>query len=357
MTNRAMLALLAPMLTTSAIFAAEAPRINLETLDRAHPGWTMVEQSGDASSGAITAERIVWPMFYLRWVPIEDTGGTLSPKEAEKIVSGLWEGLVLDTPPEAKKVTLPQHEGFLIETTTSHGEMKNRYHVWACPQSGRVVVTDAALNTTVNAPTELQGWTTDMVSTVRCHPDAAVTEYRHLRRQYEVPGGEISYSMPQLWTAVEGYRVQKVFGGIDLAATSPASTPKDGQDLALASDALLRLYVTWRPITTDFPMSYDVLRQETEDFFKQRSSNMMINETRVSRDVWILEGRLRPPPLMTKVPPARDHLFRTWVWRKDSTLYLVAGTVGGLKFGRRILAQPLPAWNGVLEGMFQSILY
>ena len=354
---RFQLALLGPLLTTATILAADAPRINLETLERTHPGWTLVEQSGDAATGTIVAERIVWPMFYLRWIPIEQAGATLSAREAGKIVSGLWEGLEIDTPPEPRPVTLPQHEGFLVETTTRHGEMKNRYHVWACPQSGRVIVTDEVLNTTVNATPELQTWMTDMVSTVRCHPDAAIGEFRHLRKQYEVPGGEISYFMPQLWTGVEGYRVQKVFDGSDFAATSPAPTPKDGQDLALASDALLRLYVTWRPITADFPMSYDVLMHETEEFFRNRSANMMINENRVSNDVWVLDGRLRPGPMQTKVPPARDHLLRSWVWRKDGTLYLAAGTVGGLKFGRRNLAQPLAAWNGVLEGMFQSIIY
>lgn len=343
------------LLVAPPAFAAEMPRISLDTLDRIHPGWTVTEQSGDPNSGAIVAERVVWPMFYLHWFPIERTGETLSAGEAEKIVSKLWEGLSVDTPLKAAKIPLPAHEGFEIETTTSHGEMKTRYFVWACPASGRVFVADTILNTTVNAPQVLLDWQRDMARTVRCHAEAPVDEFQHLGKRYEVPGGGVSYAMPFLWAPIEGYRIQKTFGGYDFAATHPAVTPKEGQDLAIASDALLRVYLTWRPAPGDFPMNYDVLKQETEDFWRPRVENLMLEETRVIQDVWVVDGRVRPGPFGAPVPPARDHKFRGWFWRKDGRLYFAVGTIAGIRFGRRFPAQTLPVWDRVLDGMFLSI--
>lgn len=335
--------------------AAEMPRINLEALDRTHPGWTATEQSGDPNAGVIAAERIVWPMFYLHWFPIEKTGGTLGAGEAEKLVSELWQGLPHDGPLKAEKVLLPAHEGFQIETTTSHGEMRNRYYVWACPDSGRVFVADTILNTTVNAPQILLDWQRDMTRTVRCHAKAAVDQFPHLNKHYDVPGGGVSYAMPFLWAPIEGYRIQTSFGEHEFGPPHVAVTLKEGQDLALASDAMLRLYLTWRPSPDDFPMSYEVLKKETEDFWLSRAKDIMVEEMRAQGGIWIMEGRARLGPSGAQVPPARAHKFRSWLWRDKGKLYLAVGTIAGVRFGRRFPSQTVATWDRVLQEMLQSI--
>lgn len=341
--------------------AGQGPRINLETFTRHEAGWIPVDQTGDASKGSVTVERIVWPLFYLHWKPLEagqTAASTLGAADAEKAVRTLWDGLVIDGPLEPRPLALPAHEAMAFETTTGGGQTRNRYYVWACPQTGRVIVADTSVSLKIHAPRELLDVMRNMVRSVRCHADAPIEENPTLDRRYDVPDGDISYSHARVFAPVPGYRVQNVFGGHTFSREQPAVTKTLGQDLAVEAEAYKRLYLTWYP-SHDYPMSYDVIRQGVEDYWRDRSQNIMIFNTQYINDIWIADGMIQSNDPPGSVPPARHHKFRAWMWRRDGMTYFALGSIGAVRLGRRIMTGTFTQeeWNTKLEAMFQAIVY
>jgi hypothetical protein len=317
----------------------------------------VVEAKGDVKEGSQEYERDVWPMFYLHWRPLaEGAPREMSVEDAGKAVSGLWEGFTPDGPLQGRKVTLPQHEAVLFETTTSHGEMKTRYLVWACPESLRVLVADMNLSLKANAPDVLLDWQSDMAATVRCHAGAALGEFPHLASRYDIPGSDLSYAHPMDWVPVPGYKAQLAFDGADFTAARPDNTALAGQDLILASDAEERLYFAWGP-EPDYPMSYDVLRMKVEDYWRPRSEDLMITGTTVAGDIWIEDGLVRRRPDAAKIHLHRADWFRAWMWRKNGVTYLAVGQKAGVRFGRRDLRISREAREKLLDGLFGVIRY
>ncbi len=336
---------------------SKPPGISLDKLNGFAPGWTAVEAKGDAKEGSQEFERDVWPMFYLHWRPLaEGAPREMSVEDAGKLVSGLWEGFTLDGPLQGRNVTLPQHEAVLFETTTSHGEMKTRYFVWACPESLRVLVADMSLSLKANAPDVLLDWQSDMAATVRCHAGAALGEFPHLPLRYDIPGSDLSYAHPLDWVPVPGYKAQLAFGGADFTAARPHNTALEGQALILASDAVERLYFAWGP-EPDYPMSYDVLRMKVADHWRPRSENLMITGTSVAGDIWIADGLVK-----RRQDTAKPHLlpldwFRAWMWRKNGVTYLAVGQKAGVHLGRANPRISREERDKRLDRMFEAIQY
>src|SRR5262249_17576511 len=50
------------------------PHLQMQPLERTSPGWTLVENAGDATKGHVVIERVVWPLFYVHWRPLEGEG-------------------------------------------------------------------------------------------------------------------------------------------------------------------------------------------------------------------------------------------------------------------------------------------
>ena len=334
------------------------PHLHMEPLERTSPGWTLVENAGDATKGHVVIERIVWPLFYLHWRPLEGEGGVgkLTASKAVKEVEKLWSGITFDKALEAKKVSLPAHDGFVVEATTWHGEWKSRYFIWACPDSGRLFIADTNASLQVGAAGELLAIMEAMTRTVRCHPGAKVEPSAWLTKKREVEQTDIVYDMPFTWFRIDGYRVQNEFGkGEFSSATHPAPTKDQGQDLVLELDALRRLYVQWEP-APDSAMTFQALAEQVHAFWKERAQNLLPMGTRVSNDVWIMDGLVQVP-LPTSVPPQLRRKFRAWVWRKDGVSYMAAGEISGLRFGQRTMTEIQQISDQILEELYESIDY
>ena len=333
--------------------------IHLEVLDRTAKGWTVVENTGDATTGRTTVERVVWPLFYLHWRPLAADGGVgdkLSVAEAEKAIAGLWEGMTYDQPLKGKKISMPSHDGVLIETTTSHGGWKSRYFVWACPESGRLFIADTNANLQVSAPDALLTLMEEMARTVRCHEKAKVEQYPWAKKQRQIENTDISYGIPFAWSPVAGYRVQKVFAtGEFSAAEHPAVTSAQGQDLVLELDSLRRLFLMWEP-APDAAMTFDTLIERVHAFWREHAINILPQGTRVSNDIWIMDGLVQSQTF-GNIPPGRMHKFRAWVWRKDGVSYMAVGELSGLRFGQRVMNEVQFVADQLLEEMFQVIAY
>ena len=337
--------------------ARATDRIHIEKLLETSPGWNTVEASGTAAAGVMVVERDIWPLFYLHWQPLTpELGAGLGPEQAAQIVSGLWEGLVIDEPLAGKKFVLPQHEAILFETTTSHGGARARYLVWACPQSRRLIVADMSLGLTSNAPPELMDWMMDMARTVRCHPDAEVADFAHLPRRHRIPGADLTYSHPNDWSAVPGYRVQKRFGNLEFEKTDPAREISRGQDLAMVWDPLRRLTVSWGP-EADFPMSYEILRERVEEFWRPRAVDLMITGTSVTGDTWVADGMVRVQDPPSEVPWAIFQKFRAWMWRHEGTGVLAVGQIAGSRAARQRLKSAPEVWNPILDEMIKVVQF
>jgi len=335
------------------------PRLLLEALERTSPGWITMENESSPQGGHLVIERLVWPLFYLHWKPLSGAGGVggrLSVAEAEQAVASLWKGVVLDPPPHGQKVAMPAHEAVLIEGTTSHGEWKSRYFVWACPESGRLYIADMNASLQATVPPQLFELMASMARSVRCHADAHIEELPPPAKRYDIPGTDISYGIPYAWAPVAGYRVQEVFGtGQFSTKDHPAVTSEVGQDVALELDSVRRLNVIWEA-APDSAMTFDALAQRVQAFWQERANNMMPGETRTSNDVWMMDGLVQMRSGLG-VPPARMHKFRAWAWRKNGTSYLAVGQLGGVRFGQRIMSEVRDIANPMLEELFQSIEY
>ena len=352
-------AALAPLASPEPLAPPAPPRLQMQALERTAPGWTEVETTGDAKTGHLQTERIVWPLFYLHWKPLSGPGGVgdkVSVAEAGRVVTSLWEGLTFDAPPQGRKVALPGHEAVELEATTSHGEWKSRYLVWACPESGRLFIAEASVSLVASAPPALFELMSLMARSVRCHPDVKVEETERLAKKRTIPSTDISYWIPHTWAPVAGYRVQKVFSeGQFSAADHAAPTQQQGQDVVVELDAVRRLQVTWGP-APDAAMTFDTLIQDVHAFWKDRATNMLPAGTRVSNDVWIMDGLVRYPQV-NSVPPSRMHKFRAWIWRKNGMSYMAVGELGGVRFGQRVMTEIQDLADPMLEEMYQSVDY
>lgn len=336
--------------------ASDEPSIatpNLDHLERVQPGWTIVADDQSEASGSIRMERRVWPMFYLHWWPWEESlGPTVSAAAAAERVAGIWEGLEIDSPLEGQEIELPQHHrAILFETTISKGIWKTRYVVWYCPESLRVFVADANLSLTMAAPEELLDWQMEIVRSVRCHTTADVGEHELLTWRQVVPGVELTLALPTEWSLVPGYRIQTVFGGSNFKASEmPKSTALRGQALFVARDAVREFSLHWSS-EEDFPMSYDVLQQKIEDFWRPRAMEMMILGSSVQGRLWKMDGVAAyvPDGLPFYVPACR---FRGWMWRDVEVTYFAIGCITPTRIGRR---DPEYDWVESFERMFKDL--
>ena len=337
--------------------AIAIPRIDIERLQTQWPGWVMMESKGDPSSGSVVAEQVIWPMFYLHWRPLgEGIGETITPEKAAEAVMSLWKDVTVDGPLQGQRFSVPAHDGVVFETTTAKGERKTRYMVWSCPESARLIIVDANLSLLANAPSVLLDWQRDMARTVRCHPDGRIDTYPHLPERAEIPDAELSYSHPRTWLPLPGYRMQESFGGSDFAvANSVANTSRTGQYLTLAVDAVLRIHLMWGP-AEDQPMSYNVVRQKAEEYWRQHAKNVMIQASRAANEIWSTEGLVRLERLPSDVPPTHLSKFRAWMWTRGPTTYFVVGTIGGIGFGRRKPGLTQEGWDLLLEEMRRSVV-
>ncbi|HKY31138.1 MAG TPA: hypothetical protein VJV23_01290 [Candidatus Polarisedimenticolia bacterium] len=335
---------------------ARAPRVDLDRLERSAPGWAVAESTGDGSRGSLVVERAVWPLFYVHWFPLKETAGrSLGASEAAKVVAALWVDIALDEPLKGTPIALPAHQGLAFETIRSHGQIRSRYVVWACPESSRLFVADANLHLNAGAPERLFELQRDMVLTIKCHQGAAAESFGHLGVPHADVPAEIALEHATNWVPVPGYRPQSVFGGSEWGRETPPNSRERGQLLVLEADAMRRLFVSWGP-KYDFPMSYEVLKQKVEDHFRERSVDIVLTQGNVSNDVWFMDGAMRPGPYGRAVPPTRMHKFRAWMWTQGSVTYFAVGDVGGIRFGRANVALPLEAWVGRLEEMYQAIV-
>lgn len=332
------------------------PRIDLDFLSKDAPGWLPIEITGDATTGTAAAERAIWPIMYIHWSPAPDAK-TLKAEQAKDAIATLWEGLTIDTPIEVKPARIHMHEGFVADTTIQRGGMKTRYHVWLCPASGRLIVTDASMSLMVNAPAEIFGWMNDIVRTVRCHAGAPVESFPHLPTTYEVPDGEIAYAHPPAWRPLEGFRMVKRWDDWDLrVANSEAVAPQRGRDVIVPMDPLLRLEFIWGP-AADEPLTWDSVNRMVEDYWKERSSNLIIQERGAKGDVWYTDGILRFVVGDTAMPPHAMHKFRLWIFRRGATDYLVMARMAGVTLGRRRPGLAFDEVNLRLDEMLQAVRY
>lgn len=333
------------------------PGIDLDRLQATVPAWQFLESGGDPREGHLVAEQSIWPLFYLHWRPLKGKAGRFGPADASQLVEGLWKDQVIDSSLEPQAISMPAHPGFVMESTTSRGEVRSRWYVWACPESGRVFVADTNLSLIANAPPDLLDWQRDMARTVVCHEGAATESFEHLRIRHEDEALGIAYVHPFTWRPVESYRIQEVFGGTDFAASRrPGSTRESGQDLVVAVDAQRRIEYRWGP-PPQGPMNFDVLRKTVQDFWRERATNFMMTETRVSNDVWIADGVIRAAPGRNPLPPTGLHKFRAWMWRTNDLGYFAVADIGGIQLGRNRPALTPELWNLILEEMFQAIRY
>lgn len=310
------------------------PHIDLDFLSKGAPGWLPTEATGDATSGVAAAERIIWPIMYIHWQPAAEVKA-LKPEKAKEAIAALWEGLTIDSPIDVKPVRINAHDGFVADTTIERGAMKTRYHVWLCPESGRLFVTDASMSLMVNAPAEIFGWMNDMVRTVRCHKGAAVETFPALPRTYEVPNGDIAYAHPETWRPLVGFRVVKRWDDWNMRVdNSEAVTPQRGRDVILSMDPLKRIEVFWEP-AKDEPMTWDSVNKRMEDYWKERASDLIIQTRGAKGDVWYVDGMVRNVVGDTAMPPHRMHKWKLWAFRREGTDYLVAARMGGVVLGPR----------------------
>lgn len=335
----------------------DLPGIDVGALSVEEPGWTIVDSSGDATEGSLSAERAVWPMFYLHWKPIpEGDKQPLGIEEARQVVAGLWEGLVIDTPLEGRQVKYAQHPAIEFETTTQHGGMKTRYVAWKCPQSLRLIVADMNLGQKASAPEELLDWQRAMVPTIRCHTTVIPDPNPLLAARYRIPGAELSFAHPERWMPVPQYRIQTRFGEANPTKQSPGSTAREGQSLTLARDAQSRLDLFWKP-EEDYPMTYDEVKLRVEDYWRTRSRELMITKMRTSGGLWIAEGLARVESSPTATIPTIVHKFRSWVWREKGQTYLAVARTAPLRFGNKDLRMTEEMWDRSFQTMFSAIHY
>lgn len=349
----AILAVILPALAP-APGAAEPPAIpspDLAHLESIQPGWTIVSSEGSATSGKLRMERKVWPMLYLHWWPWEESmGRTIGAEAAAERVAGIWEGLVIDSPLEGHEIALPQHPGFLFETTTSSGKWSTRYVVWYCPESLRIFVADANLSLTIAAPETLLDWQIDVVRSVRCHTTASIEGRDHLASRRNLPGGDLALDLPAGWIIVPGYRVQPDFAGMNFKSEMPRSTALRGQALFLARDAVREFSLFWSS-EEDFPMSYDVLQKKVEEFWRPLAMEMMILGSSVLGGLWRMDGVAvyTPEGLPFHVPAGR---FRGWMWREGDVTYFAMGAITPTRFGRR---DPEYDWGESFDRMLKDL--
>lgn len=345
------------LLALPLLMAAGAPleRVELPRLEGLATGWTVTEAEESGDTGHVMVERVVWPVFYVHWMPLEgNQEEKLTPGDAVRAVRGLWKDLVIDGPLEAREISFPAHEGYVIETTTSNGEMQTRYHVWVCPETKRLIIVDTNASTLATIPPALMTELAEMARSVRCHEEAPFDPSKRLVTRREVPQAGISYSHPDTWTTMDNYRLQDTFGGWDFAVTKPAVTRERGQDVALEVDAYRRLFFSWGPIR-DFPMSYDVLQQTTEDYWRERARNVMIYKTYAYENLWIAEGLAAMGADRFTAPPARMHKFRAWMWTGEDEAYFAISHVGAVKLGRHKLNWPAEMWSRSFDEMLAAV--
>jgi len=336
--------------------AQTAPRIDMDALAADAPGWLPVESTGDATSGSAAAELAIWPIMYIHWFPAPDEK-KLKADQAREVIAKLWEGLTIDTPIDVKPARIHAHEGFVADTTIERGGMKTRYHVWLCTESHRIIVTDASMSLMVNAPAEIFSWMNDIVRTVRCHTGAPVETFPILTRTYEVPQGDIAYSHPDTWRPLEGFRVTTRWDDWNHAVSnSEAVTPQRGRDVIMKMDPLKRIELTWGP-ALDEPLTWDSVNKLTEEFWKGRSENMIIQERGAKGDVWYTDGIVRNVDGDRAMPPHRMHKYRVWVFRRGSTDYVVMARMAGVTLGRRRPGLEFDEVNLKLDQMLQAVLY
>ncbi len=336
--------------------APATPQVDLTVLEANGPGWQVGQSHGSAESGSLTLERTVWPLFYLHWRPLEEpaAGREVSPEEANKVLADLWEGLLLDGPLQTKRRDLPQHPAVSVETNADHGQMRIRYWVWACPESRRLLIAEAIVSLKTNAPAELTDWMEGMVRSVRCHAGAHLETSPRLDVRYDVPASDLSYARASTWSSPSGYRVQRAFGAADLTPASPARTVQQGQELAVALDAEQEVHLAWGR-EEDFPMSFDVLRSRTEEYWRGRAMDLVITGFKSAADVWIAEGVTMRELHPTGVPPTVRSKFRSWMWRRDGVVYFAVGRIAGFHWGRHLLKTPPGVWEAVFTRQFQAL--
>jgi len=344
------------LLALPVLLAAKAPleRVDLQRLERLATGWSVAEAEESGDTGSVTVERVVWPVFYVHWMPLEKGASKLTADEAVKVVEHLWKDLVIDGPLEPREMSFPAHPGYVIETTTSNGEMQTRYYVWACPDSGRIIVVDASASTLATVPPDLMPEMAEMARSVQCHAGGKFDVSDRLATRRDIPDVEISYSHPDTWTTLVNYRVQEEYLGWNFAISMPAATRESGQDVALEVDAYRRLHFSWGPIR-DFPMSYDVLRQTVEDYWRERARNVMIYKTYAYENLWIAEGMAAMGPDALPAPPARFHKFRAWMWTGDEEAYFAIAHVGAVHLGRHKLNWSGEMWSRSFDEMLAAV--
>jgi hypothetical protein len=330
------------------------PFVDIGRLEAVKPGWAVAEAQGDSAKGSLSVERTVWPLFYLHWSPRDAKSREVTVSKAEEIVTSLWPDKPVDGPLKSRTVALPSHPAVEVETTRGHGEWRSRLFVWACPQSGRLVVADTNVNLTVSAPEALMEMQRDMARTVTCHPGAEADTFGHLPRTFDVPESNISYAHNEEWIPVASYRRVSGFGQAQWEGETPNNTPERGQSVALEGDPFKRLYVAWGP-TPDYPMSYDVLKQRIEDHWRERANDMLLREGSVINDYWYMNGIMKAGRLHRPYPPTRMHKFRTWMWRRGGTTWFAVADIGGVRFGRSNPALSFETYELKLEEMFQAI--
>lgn len=337
--------------------AAEEPLPHIDTavLDHDAPGWTMVEAQGDATQGLATAERMIWPIFYLHWRPLGEGEKTLNVEEARAAVAGLWQGLTIDEPLTGKEIALRSHHATLFETTLSHGEVRARYIVWSCPQSKRVLVADMTESLKVAAPPELSRWLEAIARSVKCHEGADAEASALVPVAVEIPNARISLSHPQHWLPVIEYRVQPDFGGIDFTAAKPLPTAESGQSIVVPSDAVMRVRYSWGP-APDAPMSYNILKEQVETYLATRAGNLAISSMKAEGGLWIADGFMRMTQNATTVPPSRMRNFRAWMWLTSSRMYFALVETGGVHLGRRKIVENPKQVDTIYASIYKALV-
>jgi hypothetical protein len=121
-------------------------------------------------------------------------------------------------------------------------------------------------------------------------------------------------------------------------------------------DPLKRIEFLWSP-AKDEPVTWDSVNKAVEEYWKDHSADMIIQERGAKGDVWYTDGMVRNVSGDRGLPPHRMHKFRVWVFRREGTDYLVMARMAGITLGRRRPGLEFEEVNLKLDEMLQAARY
>ena len=182
----------------------ESP-IDLENLCKTGDDWTVIQADSLSDGGRIKVGHDKWLMYFLHWRPLTTERENISIEYVRHLLLNFWGPQMPFTLKEGGGETqVSGHKAYYVDATIKlPADIKTRFIVWNCPETGRQFVADCNINRsrgTAEAYIELQY---DITSTISCHGQDSHSINSLLSQEYRSKEYNLSFCIPPNWRTAE----------------------------------------------------------------------------------------------------------------------------------------------------------